>query len=60
MNIRLGMGKQEMENTINEEMFHFAKYLETKAGKPVNLAVTIRFQTNNTTVSVFDIEAFPN
>ncbi|XP_076811822.1 cytochrome P450 2J4-like [Clavelina lepadiformis] len=51
---KLGMGKQEMENTINEEMFHFAKYLETKAGKPVNLACDY----NNVTGNIICVTAF--
>ncbi|XP_076820807.1 cytochrome P450 2B1-like [Clavelina lepadiformis] len=34
---KLGMGKQKMENIVNEEVCHFANYLKSKLGKPVDL-----------------------
>ena len=33
------MGKQKMENIVNEEVCHFANYLKSKLGKPVDLQV---------------------
>ncbi|XP_076820804.1 cytochrome P450 2B1-like [Clavelina lepadiformis] len=44
---KLGMGKPEMENIINEEMCHFANYLETKVGKPIDLALGYDNMTGN-------------
>ncbi|XP_076820808.1 cytochrome P450 2B1-like [Clavelina lepadiformis] len=51
---KLGMGKKEMENIINEEMCHFASYLETNVGKPIDLAVNY----NNMTANVICVTAF--
>ncbi|CAK8680737.1 unnamed protein product [Clavelina lepadiformis] len=51
---RLGMGKQEMVDIVNEEMGHFAKYLETQVGKPIDLAVDY----NNMTANVICVTAF--
>ena len=46
------MGKKEMENIINEEMCHFASYLEANVGKPIDLAV-IEFSEEYVTVFVY-------
>ncbi|XP_076820809.1 cytochrome P450 2J4-like [Clavelina lepadiformis] len=44
---KLGMGKQEMEKSINEEVHHFAKYLKSKLGKPIDLSLKLETMTSN-------------
>ncbi|CAK8671504.1 unnamed protein product [Clavelina lepadiformis] len=51
---RLGVGKREMENTINVELCHFANYLKTKLGKPINL----QSDFGNMTSNVISVAAF--